>query len=514
MRWILDQELQAERAGMAAREINIGEVVDGRYELELPIGKGGMAEVWRATDRLEHRLVAVKFLRPAEEVLRQVDTRYQEDEITVMHKRFNREARLLSQLNHPGIPALYDEGKHRGTPYLVMRYIDGMSIGDFLALRRPLPLGPAVSITVQIASALDSAHTLPVVHRDLKPQNIMLSTSGVAVLLDFGIAQPLGAGATRYTQYGSSLGSPGYQAPEQIRGDSVVPETDSYALGCVCYEMLTGHTPFAEEHGGLQGQHLDADPLPLRTFAPQVPAELDDLVLRMLAKAPERRPGMAEIEEVFRRYLPLPGSPPPSPRLDPDPTLPFRAPDDYIEESNTDRTASASTEPKSAEWLKVRGVEADCEQGEQELTTGDPGPALARLADLAAAARKQWGPARPLVRQVWRLAAEGLRILGDCGRAATFYQQMLDDLAHSRSPQDQATALIWRLRVAECRLPFGDSDFALETLFEVATAGRALSSQTARGVQDVCRELETELNELGHSVEVQRLLKRLEQELD
>lgn len=499
---------------MAAREINIGEVVGGRYELEQPSGKGGMAEVWRAADRLEHRVVAVKFLRPAEEVLGQVDTRYQEDEITVMHKRFNREARLLSQLNHPGIPALYDEGKHLGTPYLVMRYIEGISLGDFLALRRPLPLGPAVSVAVQVASALESAHTLPVVHRDLKPQNVMLSLSGVAVLLDFGIAQPLGSSATRYTQYGSSLGSPGYQAPEQIRGDSVVPETDSYALGCVCYEMLTGRTPFVEEHGGLQGQHLDAVPLPLQTFAPQVPTELDHLVLRMLAKIPERRPGMAEIETVFRRYVPLPGSPPPKPRLDPDPTLPFRVPDDYVEDLVADPTASASAESESVDWLKVRGVEADCQQGEQELAAGDPGPVLARLADLAAAARKQWGPARPLVRQVWRLAAEGLRILGDCGRAATFYQQMVDDLARSRAPEDQATALVWRLRVAECRLPFGDTDFALETLFEVATAARALSSEPSGRVQDVCRELETELDELGHGADVQRLLERLERELD
>lgn len=498
---------------MTAREIRIGELVGSRYELERPIGRGGMAEVWCATDQQKQRPVAVKFLRPTEEVLRQVDTQYQQDEIAVMHKRFKREARLLSQLNHLSIPKLYDEGNHCATPYLVMQYIEGVALNDFLARRRPLTLGPAAAIAVQIASALACAHTLPVVHRDLKPQNIMLSKTGVAVLLDFGIAQPLGVGISRYTHYGSSLGSPGYQAPEQIRGDSVVPETDNYAFGCVCYEMLTGRTPFVEEHGGLQGQHLDALPLPLQTLAPQVPAELDDLVLRMLAKVSEQRPSMPEIEQVFRRYLPQPGSTPPNPRLDPDPTLLFRVPDDEVADPGLARTVSAPPGPARSGWLRVRSVEEDCEEGERELIAGDPGPALARLADMATAARNQWGPARPLVRRAWRLAAEGLRIVGDCGRAAILYQQMSDDLVRSYDSRDQATALVWRLRVAECRLPFGDSALALETLYEAVTATAALPEQAAREVTDLCQELETQLTELNHTADVQQLRERLEREL-
>jgi len=491
---------------MQARRFRNGALVGDRYKLESPIGKGGMAEVWRANDLHDERLVAIKFLNPPDELLRHVDTQYQREELETVRKRFRREGSLLGKINHPGIPRLYDEGSHEGTPYLVMQYIDGTPLNDFLMRYRPLTLGPAVAIAMQIASALECAHERPVVHRDLKPQNVIVSVSGAAVLLDFGIARPLGADVTRYTQSGSSLGSPGYQAPEQIRGDSVVPKTDSYALGCVCYEMFTGRTPFIEEHGGLQGQHLDKPPLSLAVFAPQVPVELDELVLRMLAKSPDERPSMKQIQQVLRFQLPPPGSASPIPRLDPDPTLPYRTPAHESAEASpggTDGAPKCRVEPSN--WLKVRVIEKDCEEAEQELAVGDPGPAIAHLADIAIAARREWGSARPLVRKVWQLAAEGLRILGDCGRAAPLYQQMADDLANSQDLQDQATVLIWLLRVAECRLPFGDSDLALETLREATMAAKALPVQAADEVREVCQELKTDLNESGHSAEVQRL---------
>lgn len=487
---------------MRTREIRCDVLVGGRYRLESQIGKGGMAEVWRAIDIQNERVVAVKFLNPADELMLRVDTQYHPEELAIVRKRFRREGSLLGKIDHPGIPRLYDDGSHEGTPYLVMQFIDGTPLNDFLSRYRPLTLGPAVAIAMQIASALECAHERPVVHRDLKPQNVIISASGIAVLLDFGIARPLGADVTHYTQHGSSLGSPGYQAPEQIRGDMVVPKTDSYALGCVCYELLTGRTPFLEEHGGLQGQHLDKLPFPLEVFAPQVPVELGELVLRMLAKSPDERPDMVEIQRGLRPHLPPPGLPSPIPRLEPDPTLPYRISQNDTGEPTLDGIAAAqSPRPESSGWLKVRGVEQACEDAERELAAFEPGPAIAGLADIAIAARREWGSARPLVRHVWRLAAEGLRILGDCGRAAPLYQQMADDLAHSRDPQDQATALIWRLRVAECRLPFGESDLAVETLREAVAAAATLPPQEAETVRAIYRELDTNLNESGYTTD-------------
>ncbi|MRH92121.1 protein kinase [Nocardia sp. SYP-A9097] len=487
---------------MRTREIQRDVLVGGRYRLESRAGKGGMAEVWRAMDIQNDDVVAIKFLSPADELMSGIDTHYRSEELAIMRKRFRREGNLLGQIDHPGIPRLYDEGTHEGTPYLVMQFIDGTPLNDFLARYRPLTVGPAIAIAMQIASALECAHERPVVHRDLKPQNVIVSARGIAVLLDFGIARPLGATVTRYTQHGSSLGSPGYQAPEQIRGDMVVPKTDSYALGCVCYELLTGRTPFLEEHGGLQGQHLDKLPFPLEVFAPQVPPELDELVQKMLTKIPDGRPDMAEIQRGLRPHLPAPGSPAPVPRLEPDPTLPYR-----ISQSDTENpplggsTVTQPRRPESSGWLKVRLVEQDCEDAERELAAFEPGPAVARLAEIAIAARREWGPARPLVRRVWRLAAEGLRVLGDCGRAAPLYQQMAEDLAHSRDPRDQAAALIWRLRVAECRLPFGNGDLAVETLRETVTAAEALPERDAEMVRAICRELDTNLTESGYTTD-------------
>ncbi|RMI32693.1 serine/threonine protein kinase [Nocardia stercoris] len=490
---------------MNARAIGRGELVGSRFKLERPIGKGGMAQVWRATDIQEERAVAVKFLRSADEVLVHVDTVFQEGDLETLRNRFRREAGLLATLSHPGIPELYDHGSHYGTPFLAMRYIDGIPLNEFLQRYRPLPLAPAAAIAVQIASALECAHQRPVVHRDLKPQNVMISVTGVAVLIDFGIARPLWPDVTRYTEHGSSLGSPGYQAPEQIRGDAVVPKTDSYALGCVCYELFTARTPFLEQDGGLPGQHLDKDPAPLWTIAAQVPDELNELVMAMLAKSPEQRPDMAQIQQVLRRYLPLPGSQPPRPRLDPDPTLPYRAPAEGTDSERITPLAPALPKPAARTWLRARDVEQECAAAERELAAGEPGSATNRLVDIAAAARREWGPTRLLVRRVWQLAAEGLRVLGDCGRAVTFYQQMSDDLERNRDPADQAAAMIYKLRIAECRLPFGDGNFAIETLADIATRIPTLPASAAHDVRAVWSELETNLDELGYKSPVQKM---------
>jgi hypothetical protein len=475
-----------------------------------------MAQVWRARDRRTGLTVAVKFLSPAEDVHRQLDTREKQEDIRVLLLRFQQETLLLSRLDNIGIPRLYDHGKHRNVPFLVMELIEGMPLKQFLDLRRPLPLGSGVAVAVQIADALACAHRLPVVHRDLKPQNVMLAYSGLVKLVDFGIAKQLGADVPSYTKYGTTLGSLGYQAPEQLHWGPVTPKTDVYALGCVCYELFTGRAPFiGSESKPLQDQHLNDLPAPPIVFAPHLPDDLDNLVVRMLAKDPDERPDMTEISTTLRLHLPSVGAPAPVPRLHPDPTRLFREPEAVHQERVAESRAAVADEPSpGSDWLSVREVESDCQEAEQELAVGSPATAVDRLAGIAGAARKEWGPARPLVRKVHRLAAEGLRQIGDHGRAAPLYQQLADDQLRSRDPRDREAAVVWRLRAAECRLPFGEGASALDALHEGARAAAStLPEGLAAEVRAVCRELEARLVALGYREQVQRLLERLEREL-
>ncbi|XES00434.1 serine/threonine-protein kinase [Streptomyces sp. S1D4-11] len=215
-----------------------GELVDRRYELTASLGQGGMAQVWRAREVATGRDVAVKFLRLDSEGLRRLDPYEREAELAVLYARFRREVELLSSLDHPGIPELYGHGSHGGMPYIAMRLVTGVTLRAFLDEHNTLPLASAVAVASQVAQALACAHTLPVVHRDLKPQNIMIDDDGVPTLLDFGIAKPLRADATRYTAHGSTLGSRGYQAPEQILEKEPTARTDIYSFGCVIYELL------------------------------------------------------------------------------------------------------------------------------------------------------------------------------------------------------------------------------------------------------------------------------------
>ncbi|MEU1995506.1 serine/threonine-protein kinase [Nocardia gamkensis] len=493
---------------MNEREIRAGALVGFRFRLELPIGKGGVAEVWRAHDVESDRTVAVKFLRPSEEIAEAVDTRWRDDELQVVYARFEREAKLLGAMNHRAIPALVHHGNYRGTPYLVMQFIDGVSLREYLDRWRPLPEGHAVTIAVEVAGALDAAHQKPVVHRDLKPQNIVIGDDGRVFLLDFGIALPLTSGTTRYTLQGGTLGSPGYQAPEQIREDPVEPRTDSYPLGCILFEMITGRTPFlAGDSRGLAGQHLDCAPPSLAEYVPHVPPEIDGLVHRMLAKQPYERPDMAEIIEVLAPFLPAPESAPvPAPRPTPDPTRWYRSPTGAVASA----VPSAASRPRpSSTWLKRSDVRELCADAEQELAAGNPGAALAALAASADAIRKQWGPRREEARRARFLAAEGLRVQGECGRAEDLYRQIADDLDGGATVEDLVAVAICTLRAAECGLAFGNSDPALSALGELDATIAVLPAERAGEVRAVWSELVTNLRELKYVEQVEGVLRDL-----
>jgi hypothetical protein len=272
-----------------------GLVLNDRYRLEQSIGRGGMGEVWRATDLRLRRPVAIKVL-PADRA---------SDQQSVA--RFRREAETAAALQHPGITVVFDIDAHRDTTgetvFLVMELLDGKDLRTVIdAAPGGVPVAQAVAYTTQVADALAAAHARGIVHRDIKPQNLMVSPEGRVRLCDFGIAH-LMVTTTELTAAGSSLGTPSYMAPEQFRAEPIDPRTDLYALGCVLYELLTGAKPF--DGGGnphaLMHQHLNQPPPAPRSRRPDVPEPLDRLVLDLLAKNPAERPPTADAVAAFLR---------------------------------------------------------------------------------------------------------------------------------------------------------------------------------------------------------------------
>ncbi|MEU7997916.1 serine/threonine-protein kinase [Micromonospora sp. NPDC049060] len=277
--------------------MQVGDRIGGRYELTYPIGRGGMGEVWAGLDERLDRPVAVKFLRKLEVPL---------DERETAVKRFRREARATARLEHPGVPAVHDLGEHGEDLYLAMQLIRGIVLADHIAEQGQLSVAEAASIAAQICSVLSAAHTASLVHRDLKPQNVMIAPSGVVKVLDFGVAALLGTAETsRLTATGRTLGTPAYLAPEQAAGDPVGPGADLYALGCILFEMLAGRPPYeATNTLDMLRRHLHS-PIPIVTeHRTDVPDDLAHLLFCLLAKEPAERPASAvEVEQLLAPFV-------------------------------------------------------------------------------------------------------------------------------------------------------------------------------------------------------------------
>ncbi len=285
--------LEDDRATQAPAEaLPFRRVLGGRYLLEQRIAFGGMASVWRAHDETLRRTVAVKLLHDhlaADEGLRE---------------RFRREAVAAAKLGHPGIVGLYDTGEHPEATYLVMAYVEGPTLRELLAERGRLEIGEAAAVTAQVAEALSYAHARGLVHRDVKPANILLETDGSAKIADFGIAK-VAESARDLTQTGTVLGTAAYVAPEQVRGEPVDGRADEYALACVLYEAVSGRRPFeAESAMTMAAQRLNEDPLPLRAVRPDVPRGLDDVVMTALAREPDDRyPDLAAFARALEPWV-------------------------------------------------------------------------------------------------------------------------------------------------------------------------------------------------------------------
>jgi eukaryotic-like serine/threonine-protein kinase len=256
-------------------EIEPGTVIDGRYRVLSRIGSGGMADVYLTEDELLSRQVAVKVLQH----------RFVEDQEFV--ERFRREASSAAGLSHPNIVAIFDRGTWNGTYYIAMEYLPGRSLKSLVRERGALDPEAAIDIAIQILYAASFAHSRGIVHRDIKPHNVILSDEGRVTVTDFGIAR---AGVSDMTHTGSIMGTAQYLSPEQAQGHQVSAASDIYAVGVLLYELLTGRVPFEGESAvAIALQHLSAEPPAPSSINPAVPAALDAAVLRALAKDPAQR---------------------------------------------------------------------------------------------------------------------------------------------------------------------------------------------------------------------------------
>jgi serine/threonine-protein kinase len=260
---------------VAVSDSLIDTLFDGRYRIMRKLGAGGMADVYLAEDQELGRRVAIKIL----------NGRHANDDQFI--ERFRREAKNAAALNHPNIVSIYDRGEAEDTYYIAMEFLDGRSLKELIVGRGAAPINVAIEYARQILSALRFAHRHGIVHRDIKPHNVLVDAEGRVKVTDFGIAR---AGTSQMTETGSIVGTAQYLSPEQARGGEVDPRSDLYSLGVVLYELLTGKTPFdGETPVEIAMKHLSNAPKPPSKLRSDVPPELDKVVLRALAKNPDDR---------------------------------------------------------------------------------------------------------------------------------------------------------------------------------------------------------------------------------
>jgi serine/threonine protein kinase len=260
--------------------LSVETLAEGRYRVVDVLGRGGMASVYLARDAELERPVAVKVL--AEHLADQPEFR----------DRFLREARLAAGLSHPNVVQVFDVGEEDGTPFIVMECVEGSTVADELKERGRLEPEEVVDLALQICGGLEHAHATGLVHRDIKPQNLLLRPDGTVKIADFGIARA--AETTRLTQIGSVLGTAAYLAPEQALGEEVTASADIYSLGSVLYELLTGRTPYVfETLPELVVKHREEAIEPLREVRREVPERLEAAIMHALARNPDYRPESA-----------------------------------------------------------------------------------------------------------------------------------------------------------------------------------------------------------------------------
>lgn len=260
-----------------SHEIQPGQTLDNRFEIQEVISRSGMASIFKAKDNKTGQTVAVKI------------PHMQFEADVAFFSRFQREAEIGKKLNHPNILKFYDVPEQT-RPYIVMELLEGKTLADLMNEVRPFPVGDAVQIASRICDALSHMHENKIIHRDLKPQNVMLCTDGSLRVMDFGIAKSMESRRLTFAGFSTTMGTPDYMAPEQVKGRRGDERTDIYSLGAMLYEMVTGSVPFEGPNPFIvMNSRLTGDPLAPRKRNPEIPPELEEIILHAMEREPHRR---------------------------------------------------------------------------------------------------------------------------------------------------------------------------------------------------------------------------------
>jgi len=469
------------------------EPIASRYELVDEISTGGMGQVWRGYDGVLDREVAVKLIRPDV-----ISTAELAEEFA---KRFRREARVTGRIQHHGVPQVYDAVLDRtyDRVYLVMEYVRGISLRAYIDPVRPLPVDWAAAIAAQICTVLSHAHAIPVVHRDLKPDNVLVSAGGEIKVLDFGIAAILRTDVTRLTATGSVVGTHHYMPPEQIQGGQISPQSDLYALGCVLHELLAGTTLFdGTSDFELMRQHVYDAPRRLREIRADVPEALESLVLDLTAKQPEQRPRDAyDVYDRLLPFLPEAGARPPAagpaPCGVPDPTLLYRhpnAPRPRVATGVPDQPVPApAPSPETAPATELRGAIRAAISTSDELLDDErfaqAAEALQQVIEPAAAAL---GIESRRVLSLRRRRAAILVVGGDFRAALPEFDALYAAFVRTGGPNTD-DALECLRQAAHCRAELGQATIALRQFRQVLTHVRARDGDVSTEAVDLRRNI-------------------------
>jgi serine/threonine protein kinase len=256
----------------------IGQLLGNRYEIIAKLGSGGMAHVYRARCTVLNRIVTVKVMR--KELVEDKD---------FVH-RFQIEAQAVALLSHPNIVSIYDVGEENGLPYLVMEYVEGDNLKEIIRQKGALSPAETVNIGIQVCAALDHAHSKGIIHRDIKPHNILVTPGGRVKVADFGMARFLSVPGATVTQSGTVMGSVHYFSPEQARGEEASYQSDLYSLGVVLYEAVSGHVPYQGDNPiTIALKHIQEQPPGLRLENPSIPEELEQIIFKAMARDKEMR---------------------------------------------------------------------------------------------------------------------------------------------------------------------------------------------------------------------------------
>ncbi|MGW7101146.1 protein kinase domain-containing protein [Streptomyces sp. NPDC054838] len=418
-------------------------LIGERYQLASILGQGGMGQVWTAYDRRLDRRVAVKLLRP--DKVAGPGTVAEE-----LRRRFVRECRVTAQVDHPGLVTVHDAGNDGDELFLVMGHVEGSNLADHLVEHSPYPWPWAVAVAAQLCSVLSAVHAVPIVHRDLKPRNVMVRPDGTVLVLDLGVASVMDTDTTRLTSTGTPIGSPAYMAPEQAMGGAVGPYTDLYALGVLLYELLSGNVPFAGSTAlGVLHRHLYEPPAPVRRVRPEIPHALEAVLLHLLAKDPQDRPGSAQaVYEALAPLLPRQGGAPSGPL---DPTRPFLRPQAPWPDRAT--AAQVPPQPPAAPRPDIPGA---VDEARKLLDQGQLTQAGDILGGILPAAAAEHGEHSPVVRSLRKQYAATLMDDGQYRRALPELRWLADEF-----PAGDAQALRFRYDAAQCLEQLGEPAAAL-----------------------------------------------------